>query len=191
MRLLASAGAIALAASISVPVFAADSEGRYAIEGPGRTICADFTADADTKDIRRDVAIWLSGYITAHNRLLGDTFDITPWQSSPALLSLTRQFCLANPDATVEVAAQQLMSYLAPDRLTESSDLVAQGSGNQTTVLYAEVVSQARGRLRAAGFDPGNTPAALAEAVKAYQRSLGTDPSGILDQATLARLFAP
>lgn len=184
-------GAAALAALVlpAAPGAAADANGRFAQEGPGRLTCAKGFPEAPQGEETRLLAAWLTGYVTAHNQLLPDTFDLTPWQTPASLLSLLKQYCDANPDDTVTKAAQALVSYLQDQRLTEEARPVLLGVSDEQVVLYDAVVLQARTRLTEAGFAPGPSVEDLADAVRDFQAANDLPVNGLLDQATLARLL--
>ena len=167
---------------------AADAEGLFVVEGPGRLSCAELAGEPDPATVARTAA-WLSGYLSAHNQLLPETFDLTPWQTPATLLALVGQYCAANRDDSVSDAAQHLVRFLAPGRLTAREEAVSVPSGGASVVLYASVVAQARVALAEAGYPAGETLEALAGAVRAFQAAEGLSPTGLLDQATLGRLL--
>ena len=185
-----SKGAVALAALLlCTPLHAADSTGVFAQEGPGRLSCERAFSKDETGEQARLVAAWVTGFVTAHNALLDDTFDLTPWQTPATLLSLLNQFCTANPDKSVTDGMLQLVEYLKPGRLENAAKLVVLGTEGKQTILYDAVVVQARERLALAGFPPGPTLEDLANAITAYQSDTGLEATGLLDQRTLARLL--
>ncbi|SFR02048.1 peptidoglycan-binding domain-containing protein [Poseidonocella sedimentorum] len=161
----------------------------YAVEGPGRTSCAAFRAMDTAAPELRETAAWLTGYLTAHHRLMPEIFDLSPWQTPGITLGLIRQFCSAQPDASVERAAQELVRYLAPGALTEPSEFVAMRNGDQITVLYEAVLAQVRDALADAGIPPGTEDAELANALTAFQTARGLPVTGLPDQRTLATLL--
>jgi len=181
--------AIAVCTGLSGPVLAADGEGRYAVEGPGRLTCADFNALEPDDPLRRDLAVWLSGYMTAHHRLLPETFDLTPWQNPATMLAMVAQYCQANPDRIAERAAQELVSFLAPRRIRTETPALMQRAGDQVTLLYQEVLDKAAAALGEAGFPVTAGEDGLANAVRGYQQREGLPETGALDQSTLARLL--
>lgn len=179
-----------LAAVLAGPVAAADEDGRYALEGPGRIDCARYVAIAEAGGRDLDVlASWTLGYLSAHNRVLPQTFDLTPWQDAATVMRLVGQFCTANPGRSFEDGLQELIAYLARSRLTRDSETVAVGAGGKATVLYRDTLEQVRSRLGEAGYPPGNTAESLALALRSFQRAEGLPDSGLPDQATLAILL--
>ncbi|MEM1074211.1 MAG: hypothetical protein AAGI36_07130 [Pseudomonadota bacterium] len=181
--------AITLTTGLGGPVVAADAQGRYAVEGTGRLICKDMVAASGNVQTMRDLAAWMTGYMTAHNRLVPDTFDLTPWQTPGAQVFLVNQYCQSNPEDTVEQAAKNLVAFLVDDRLVTASTPVSQGVGSQITLIYPEVMEQAISALVEAGHTPSSGNEGLAAAIRAYQADVGITQSGLFDQSTLARLF--
>jgi hypothetical protein len=182
------AGAV-LAASAASTLIAADGNGSYAVEGPGRMTCADFAALSPDEPRARDVAVWLSGYMTAHNRLLTGTFDLTPWQTPGTLTGLLAQFCADNGDEVVETGATELVNYLADGRLRDRADAVAVKHDGKVTMIYAPLLAEVHARLAATGY-PSEGPDKLPEALQGYQKANGLTPTGLPDQPTLLKLMA-
>jgi hypothetical protein len=161
----------------------------YVVEGPGRATCADFVAWAPGGEERRLGAAWLTGYMTAHHRLMPGVFDLTAWQTPALLMGLMEQYCTSNPDAIVERGAQELVAYLTPRALTEEAELVAVRNGSAVVLVYRPVLTQVRDGLEGAGFAAASDEAGLIAALTAYQTAQGLEPTGLPDQATLARLL--
>lgn len=184
--------ALLLGALINVlPVtsFAADNGGRYALEGPGRVSCKAFAEMDASADQMNLLAAWTLGYLSAHNRVLSDTFDLTPWQNIESILGLARQFCLSNAEATYEESLQELMRFLAPDRLQAAEPIVQIGSGPLQAVVYSSTIKEARQILHREGYALPENDNGLATTLKQFQRNNALPETGILDQATLLLLF--
>lgn len=182
----------ALWAALFVPAagYAADSTGQFMAEGPGRQTCAAvFDAGAGDGEKTRLTAAWLTGYLSALNQVLPDTFDLTPWQTPATILTYVKRYCDANPQSTMSSASQYLVNFLRPNRLTTATPLVSLGVGTRKVVLYDEVVARARKALGVAGFAAGPSLEDLAATVRAYQTAQGLAVTGILNQQTLARLL--
>lgn len=168
---------------------AADKSGVFAQEGPGRLSCEDAFALDPNGQNTRIVAAWLTGFLTAHNALLPDTFDLTPWQGPDTLMALLNQYCSAHPKRSVTDGTLHLVQYLKQGQLDEAAKMVVLGTEGARIALYDVVVADARHRLNNAGFPSGPTLDNLSDAVAAYQKSLGLQVTGVLDQATLRHLL--
>jgi hypothetical protein len=180
---------LVFATTITAPAHSADKEGRYALEGPGRINCAAMSEIDISSDQMKLVAAWTLGYMSAHNRVTPDTFDLTPWQNIESVIGLSRQFCASNPEATYEAALQQLMRFLAPKRLQEADNMVRIGDGELQGVVYTSTLAAAREKLDAKGYGTPVDEAALALALKKFQTDSALPATGILDQATLLKLL--
>lgn len=176
--------------AIATQAGAVDQNDRYAVKGPGNLNCGTF-ADLDPgHEHVRDVGVWMAGYFTAYNRLIRDTYDMLPWQTPGTLLALAAQYCRANPEAKLNDAAVELVTYMSPRRMTEEAPGVVLRSGDSVTVLYAPIVQEVHDALTAAGLEVGPDAEDLEAALKAYQTAQGIPVSGIPDQATLLKLFS-
>jgi len=161
----------------------------YAIDGPGAMRCADFVKDFDNPKVQRDVAIWTSGYLTAHQRLISQVYDLTPWQTPGVLLGMLKQFCTDRPQARVERGVAELVGYLLPRALKNPEQVVAVGTGSSTVLLYVSVVKQVRERLGQEGFAAGPSLSDLAKSLADWQSAHGLPATGLADQATLVKLL--
>ena len=168
---------------------AADEEGRYALEGPGRINCAALNEMDNSSQSMQFLAAWTLGYMSAHNRVTEDTYDLTPWQNIQSVIALSRQFCASQPEASFEEALQQLMRFLSPNRLRKADSLVRVGDGEFQGIVYKSTLIIAREKLDAAGFGTPEDEAELAVALKKFQNSKDLPETGILDQATLLKLM--
>ena len=186
-------GALAIAVAGALPVQAQDAAAvgqPYVVEGPGRAACSTYVDQDPAGDARRLTAAWLTGYLTAHHRLIPDVFDLSAWQSPAVLLSLLTQYCAANPDQIVEKGAQELVGYLLPRALTEPAEVIAfETPEGQGVLIYVPVVAQLRTALTEAGHPSGPDVPDIIAALRAYQEASGLDSTGLPDQPTLARLL--
>ncbi len=173
------------------PASAADVEGRFSIEGVGKMACARFAEvhDADAPEIGA-VAAWVDGYVTAHNRLMRETFDLTPWQTSRVVLAQLGQYCVANPDASLEAGASELIAYLGADRLRMAEDIVGLSNGRNAVFAYASVIASVESALGDRGHPIGSGENATSKALEAFQRAQRMEVTGLPDQNTLLRLFS-
>lgn len=183
----ASAISVALAFSLGGAALAQSKP--YVVEGPGRMVCEDVSRTASSDPKVQAVSIWLTGYLTAHNRLIEKVFDLTPWQTQPVLMSLLLQYCKANPQHVVEKGAQELVAYLIPNALQKEAEVVAVGSGSDVVLLYLPVVANIRDKLKLEGYLPGTSMESLLQSIKAFQTKNGLSATGLPDQKTLTLLL--
>lgn len=181
-------------AAMSTPATAADSDGKYAIDGAGRASCADFlTARKENGDNLRVFAGWVDGYITAFNHFNKDTYDLTGWQSVELLLAKLAKYCEVSPKQVFNVALVSLAQVLYEDRLSKESQVVRLRAGSQAIYFYQTLLPRLHAALAAAGFDAGSETNkytdAMADAIRKYQASLSIPVSGLPDQLTLNSLF--
>ena len=83
--------------------------------------CSTFVAardDARRGDYGREnkYLAWLSGYITAYNAEVSDTYDIMGAKDMPSLLLWLENECRQNPLEEFTKATEHLMIWLYPDR---------------------------------------------------------------------------
>lgn len=188
-RLLIGLCAVMLLTS---PMFAADTQNRFALEGPGRISCATYNTLYAKPDAHLNIlAGWTVGYLSAHQRLLEDTFDLTPWQTTGSIMGLLAQYCRANPDAPYETGIQALIIQMEPTRLTAESPLVKLEISDKAAVLYQDTLQHLRAALHQAGFHDIDSARTLSAALTAYQTQENLPVTGQPDQTTLAHLLAP
>ena len=84
--------------------------GRYLISGIGKDSCISYI-DADDEG-RAYYLTWLSGYITAHNFNVEDTYSIVNRKSVSDIETWLRGYCFANTNHTFEQAVKGLVRSL-------------------------------------------------------------------------------
>ncbi|MDJ0738247.1 MAG: peptidoglycan-binding protein [Gammaproteobacteria bacterium] len=188
---------VALTASLVVTAAtagAADRDGSLAIEGAGLLPCAVYVREREQRsNVYYMVAGWVEGFVTAHNKLLDDTFDVTSFESLELLLLLIDQHCAGNPEDRLYPVVNTLLAAFNDDRLERASATVDVVVGNRRAVLYAEVVRRVQQRLADLGHYDGATDGAFGpptqQALAAFQQASDLEPSGFPDQTTLWRLL--
>ncbi|HAZ60830.1 MAG TPA: hypothetical protein DCY89_04560 [Gammaproteobacteria bacterium] len=196
MHVPALASSLAAAALLlaSGTCFAADGEGRFMVKGGGRASCQTFlTAQQARNPEFVSLAGWLDGYLTALNQSETATYDIAPWQGTELLLAAISSECRKDPAQSFHTAAFRVTESLRGARLIESSELVAATVGEQSVVVYREVVKRIQQRLKLrghfAGEPGGDYDPATIEAMKAFQAAKKLPVTGLPDQVTLANLL--
>ncbi len=100
----------------SAAAHAADPQGRYFIMGPGKAPCRDFVA-AKENAADQLYASWVTGYLTAINERMPDTYSIGGTTTGEQLMQGLEKFCRKNPDQLFAAAAEALVRALEPQRL--------------------------------------------------------------------------
>ena len=175
--------AIAMLATLMLPVtaIAADSEGRFAVEGVGRATCVDYLKAASEKNpVYYSIGGWIEGYLTAVNAQTPETYDITPWQQTDLFAALLESHCQANPDINIIVI---------PPTPLKSVDI-----GDRQVYLYDVVLRRIQQALKdkghyQGGIDGDYGPGTRA-AMTAFQQSEGLEVTGLPDQVTLFQLLS-
>ena len=180
----------------SAAALGSDEQGRFAIKGIGVQNCAQFgTAYKERSQVAYVFAGWVDGYVSALNRLQSGTFDATPWQSTDIMLALINNHCLQNPDSRLFEVVQALLGYYADQRLPEISPPVEAVVGERRVQVYQEVLRRAQTALAAQGLYDGTADGLFGPktqaAFEAFQERSKLAKTGLPDQQTLYRLFAP
>lgn len=183
-------------ALLSLSAQAADSQGRYAAHGLGRTPCKRFVEVCEKgSDECKLTSTWVAGYLTAFNALNKDTFDVLPWQPPEIVAEGAFNLCKRNPEAAVVEAVTEVVRVLYPQRVAAASERVQIGEGKGSVYLYKDTVRAVQEQLAKAGhlkskpdgaFGPGTKAA-----VEAFQKSKGLEATGVPDPRTLMALFYP
>lgn len=192
-RALRLSTAFGLAAFVAAtPALSKDQAGRYFVEGAGQISCEDFLGYAQSQGPEiGQIAAWLNGYLTAHNKLKESTFDQTPWQTIEVLIYQLQQYCNTNKEARFERGAAELMTFLDTDRLTEYEELSPIANGETTVYLYESVIQRVRTSLGKLSIDIAPGESGLSDALRAFQATDARLPqNGLPDQNTLLQLFS-
>jgi hypothetical protein len=164
------------------------------VRGAGAQTCATYTTILEEQRPETSLFLaWIEGYITGHNRLAEDTFDILPLLSPGEVAVLVRNVCRNDPDLRIETALARLLNMFAPYRVRRASEIMTVTIGDKTVSIRGETLRQAQEKLHEKGhyrmapdgiFGPG-TQAAL----RRYQEAEGLQQTGVPDADTLVRLF--
>lgn len=179
----------------SAPARSADSDGQFAIKGGGLQTCESFLKSYDARS--NDLSVyggWVEGYMTGQNQRLNGTYDLIPWQETLTIIGALSSVCQNLPRDTRFIdALDQLVRAFLPSRLPSSSAVFQVRTGDQTTVMYADVFDLISSRLRQLGYDTPIDPGVFSDETRAALRSYQTDNSlpatGHPDQRTLFQLF--
>jgi hypothetical protein len=100
--------------------YAADAGNNYRFWGAGGVTCKDYGDMAKTQNADFDkVALWVSGYLTAYNRLSEKTYDIVGKNGNVSSIMLWLvSYCNKNADQTLTAAMNALTDDHQKDRVT-------------------------------------------------------------------------
>lgn len=173
---------------------AVDSQGRFAVEGVGFGTCEQFSAAMEERSgAYFRFGGWLEGYITASNRYIENTYDLTPWQTTDLLISLIGLHCRSNPTHQFYHVVLSLIQELETNRLVVESPVRRAQANDTVVVIYDEVLRRVQAELKALDFYSGPIDGLFGEATSAalanFQESRQLTKTGLPDQATLLRLF--
>ena len=103
--------------SMALPVRGGDAKGNYVALGFGAESCQTFLhARSNPLDLpSRD---WLTGYLTAVNKLTKATVDIRGTTDIDGMLGLLEQHCIKHRDHSFSRAVEFLVTDLYPKRRT-------------------------------------------------------------------------
>jgi len=184
------------ALALAGPVFAADSEGNFAIKGAGLQTCAAFLAAYEARST--DLGLysgWIDGFLTGQNQYRDGVFDLASWETTQILLALTQSSCGQVPGETRFIDGfAQVMRLMRPNALTAQDTASVAQLGDSAVVLYDTVMIRMKTSLAAAGYYPGDVSNATftsdtSNALRAFQTDKGIIDSGLPDQRTLYELF--
>lgn len=186
---------ISLTTAGALPVMAADESGDYAVAGAGSQPCSRFVTAANEQR-EQDILLfsyWIEGYASGLNRMLNDTFDVTPFATSSPLVQLTLSACQQAPDRLVEVASAQVINAFDGLRSRQATTPMALSHAGRDVQVRTQTLGLAQQRLSDLGlytsrvdglYGPGTR-----SAIERYQTDVGLDVTGLPDAATLIRLF--
>lgn len=93
-------------------VAAADIQGRAVVHGG---VPCKLVTEWREKNTDNALVWWLSGWISAHNRLLPDTFDLAHGNME-AMVKSVETYCKFNPSSNLGEAGVVLVNTLQPSR---------------------------------------------------------------------------
>lgn len=172
----------------------ADAQGHYSVRGIGAYSCSDAEERSrEDANFLPSLMTWLSGYLTASNRLIDQTFDAIFVTEARSVAELVLRLCGDVPEARLETAAAQLLQVLSPVRVRAQSATRQIRYGDQRIVLHEETLMRAQEHLAALGHYTGSIDGAygphMTAALRRFQQQVGLAQNGVPDSATLIRLF--
>ena len=94
-----------------------DAQGNYVALGFGLEACQTFL-QARSNGLDMPYRHWLTGYLTAVNKLTNNTVDIRGTTDTDGMLGLLEQYCIKHPLHSFSSAVEFLVTELYPKRLT-------------------------------------------------------------------------
>ena len=178
---------------LAAPSYAGDADGRYAPKGIGLMPCGQFLQAAEEGKPEAALAMtWVTGYISAANMILPETYDLVTWQDG-LLPSIIASICQQAPDQPIAVASAEVISAFGASRLQSAEVPEEIVVGERKRLLYPTTVKQMQQALKNAGqsvtvdgdFGPGTQTA-----LRTFQTSRGIPATGFPDEPTMVALFA-
>jgi hypothetical protein len=105
---------------VPVPGSSSDAKGNYVALGFGLESCQTFL-QARSNGLDLPYRHWLTGYLTAVNKLTKDTVDIRGTTDSDGMLGLLEQYCIKHRQHSFSRAVEFLVTDLYPKRRTHMS----------------------------------------------------------------------
>ena len=102
---------------IPVPVSGSDAQSNDGALGFGLESCQTFL-QARSNGLDLPYRHWLTGYLTAVNKLTKDTVDIRGRTDIDGMLGLLEQYCIKNRQHSFSHAMESLVTDLYPKRMT-------------------------------------------------------------------------
>lgn len=178
----------------AAPAHTADGNNRFALKGAGFLPCDVFVSEREKRsNVYFMIGGWIEGYISAHNKLTPNTYDITSFEQLELLLSVIDNHCKSRPGDRLYPVLNTLLTQLWPDRIKAENSRVRISEGKRQTQLYRETVLRMQARLTELGLYKGPIDGRYTEATQsaliAFQSDLSLAQTGFPDQTTLWRLF--
>jgi hypothetical protein len=173
---------------------AADRNGEFYARGVGARTCQQFLDDATRQaEVFPFYRSWLNGFLSAHNALTADTYDIAPNATVEGLAETMARICQENPNRPFWAAAVALTRALQPGRTVVRPQTVAMTSGGQSLSLDRETLRQVQAALKARGYTVGVVDGLYGQntrkALEAFQGDQKLAVTGLPDPETRAKLL--
>lgn len=187
-----TAGIIALSLG-TMQLQAADSEGNYAIRGLGSMECSSFLQDFEADPASGgDYSEWISGYLSAMNRVSEQTFDVSYIASNLEVAELVGRICLTRPEVRVEAALDGLLELMNSSKVELESDLVRVALSETSVTVRQSVLEEFVGVLVRDGYLETSRAYddSVRDAVLVFQEERDLPTTGLPDFNTLVSAFS-
>jgi hypothetical protein len=108
---------ILLLMCIPIPESSSDAKGNYVALGFGLESCQSFL-HARSHGLALSYRHWVTGYLTAANKLTKDTMDMRGTTDIDGMLGLLEHYCIKQPLRSFSRAMEALVADLHPKRRT-------------------------------------------------------------------------
>lgn len=173
---------------------AANEAGLYAVRGIGSTSCGAFV-DLIEEEGRLPVpyVAWMSGYLSALNRLEAETFDVSYITQNESMMVLVGRLCSDSRDVILETAIARLVNFMSEERIKAESGFLRLNVGDQQVMIRQSVYDRFVDRLVANGFldAPEGFSEQVRDAILEFQEERGLAQTGLPDEVTLISAFSP
>jgi hypothetical protein len=168
----------------NAPLFAKDPSGNFTVKGVGVFDCNAYlvAAKSDGQELAQ-YAGYLTGYVSAYNEHVPDTFELLPWQTVETLMKLMLRRCAQRPEANFGTTVTEMAHYFQRHKLTHLSEQVQ--IGESPLKVYPPVLKDIEKALERRGYATGDVAASLAK----FQRDENLPPSDEIDQLTFLLLL--
>lgn len=113
-----------LALALPAVGWAKDINGQFAVHGVGGEPCSEYQASRAAGGGRElEYEIWLSGYFSAFNQIVSNTFSIMGDRGLEHFLAALDEYCAAQPDALFIDAIAGIAMVVFPERQNLSPDV--------------------------------------------------------------------
>ncbi len=117
MNKIVLAWGVLLISLITQNAIAADKNGRYWIYGVGRQTCETYLEARTTGDYSEiSYKNWISGYVTASNRSLENTYTLLGDDDFQGALDWIDKYCKKNTKNSIYMAVENLRAVYYPKR---------------------------------------------------------------------------
>jgi len=191
--------AIGLSALTATAAFATDAEGKFAVRGIGGQACSVWISISESPDVvtRREGIMafqsWISGYLSASNRLQADTYDVVPFLDMVNILAITMNECKVAPNELAENTVARVVGAFNETRVVAESPVLMVPDAGAEKPYRQETIKLAQQKLADLGFLAGAPDGVLgpasSDALSLYQSERGLPVSGELNVDTVFQLL--